>query len=1260
MKLLFCAVAFFCLFYSSIAADSNPNTVGWRLLMDNKPSEARDAFMKNADGLDMAVRGEALRGLSEVCDFLGESSDALRYYFQSGLVEKNPRLFAAGIMNVYPFRSGASTASIKEGYKLLEQFAKKNGLYSGEFQDLLANRYLSDGHVGAAGRIVTAMGCIMNWMAIGPFDNTSNYGYNTAFPPESEINFSKTYPAKDGNEARWFALDNTAATGWIFTENHSSSVNSVFYYYCTVKSPKEQPVILSFGASGSFKIFLNGSVTLADSVFRNTGVDQFMQRVTLGKGDNLLLVKLCHEGGNLWSGSGKLSNFNLRFLDDHFSPIKNISTAPTAPLKPFATKAAYARLAPSPLADSILQPLKNRVEKNPDDLDAALLGMHYLNAMERTDEGQTLAAKYVERYPKSSLWRQLYGESLIRAKKHTEGETELRTSFTLCAGNRGAWENELEMIARTSDPRKVLEFIANSPQAFSSSLDALMASVKAHLELGNRAEALKVVGEIERNHSSDFPAVVMLGEIYREQGEVRKAQNLAKNYLNHDRTNIDLYKIMATSSLKQGDMPKAVSLILDALEYSPLSADLYYSLANMYYSIKKFDKALAYIEKCISIMPADANALNLKGNILVSLGDRQRALAAFDEAIRFTRDDFNAWENIRVLQNKPTLESLSPLPQVDSVIKASKEWAHRNYENGSILSLIQDVFFYPSRCSRERTFMVVHLPTQEAIDAWKERSIGYNRYFQQLTIERALSYTASGSQVRADIMENKIVFKSLQPGDCIVLEWSLKNYFSGEMARHVYGEEDFTHDCPVFDSNLRLVTPAADTIPFSLYGDSISVTTTSHDDYRVTQFRRQGYKNPLDETFPAADWPQKRKVTYSTFEGWADIVKWYDGVTRHKLDNTIELKALADSLFRTSATPQEKVTALHRYMTGTIRYSYVPFRQSNWIPQDARDVLATKIGDCKDMASLGKSLLDYAGIPAFLVLVNTNVRYFTDHAFVGPDFNHCILCYTLDGKDRFMDLTDNDLSLASLPKDDQGAMALIIRPGEKALTVLPCDKPEKRVKRRSITAIIDTAGVLKERGATLRTGIYAAQYREIFRFQSEEKQRSVMHKILARYYPELTLDTFSIDTALNSVGDSLTYRYGFTAKNAATFSAATAILPLHTPDKIEPDDYPVENKRFFPVDMYHADYDICSLETKGELIFPKKWKPISLPQKVALSSPWGSYRFEFHQKGTTISYTRTATFNFNAVVPLESYERLKTFLNTISKADAVQLLFYTR
>jgi hypothetical protein len=34
--------------------------------------------------------------------------------------------------------------------------------------------------------------------------------------------------------------------------------------------------------------------------------------------------------------------------------------------------------------------------------------------------------------------------------------------------------------------------------------------------------------------------------------------------------------------------------------------------------------------------------------------------------------------------------------------------------------------------------------------------------------------------------------------------------------------------------------------------------------------------------------------------------------------------------------------------------------------------------------------------------------------------------------------------------------------------------------------------------------------------------------------------------------------------------------------------------------------------------------------------------------------------NFNAVVPAAEHGRLKAFLNKVSKADAIQVLFYTK
>jgi len=1245
----------------SSAIPGNPNTQAWQLLMDNKPVEAKTVFQKNTGAGDKQIAGEAYRGLSAVADFFGDNTEVASCAFKSCNADKNIVLFAAAQLKTFAFARLSDGYKIREGYDLLRELSKKPSLFSGEFSESLAERYVNDGNTSDALRIVKNMGVPRSWMCIGPFDNISNAGYNTVYPPENEIDFLKTYPGKDGNLTKWNSLENRTPDGWLFMEHYTKARDAVFYFYANVNSAAEQEAYCAFGASGSFKIFVNGSCICADSVFRNTGTDVFLPKAILHKGTNTILVKLCHEQGMHISEDEKLSNFQLRFIDKSYVPLKNITystAAVSTKAKSGAPTDAFVGVQ-SPIIDSIVNTLTSRLTKNENDIDAAILLMQTYNGFEKTDEGQILARKYLKKFPGSSYWQQLYAESLFRSKKFTEAGTALKTAYSACPLNMMAWSQELRMVAERSDPRKVLDFIASSPEQEKASLAALLAVTNANASLDNKSEFQKNITDLEARFITDKTACAVLAGVYLEQGQAKKAEDILKNYLAHAHTDSKMYTALASLTLKQGDLSKATDVFLEGLTYDPDDASVYLILANLYFSSKKPEMAKEFIDKCLAIAPFDAKGLNLKGNILLTLGDKQKAKQTFTDATNFTSDNFNAWDNIRSLDGKQALESMAPLPSVDSIISATKTWAGRSFESGAILSEINDIFLYPNRRSEERTFFVLALPTQKAIDMWKEYEIGYNSHFQVLHITKAMSYRADGSQVQADVSHNKVVFKSLQPGDCIALEWTLKNYYIGEMARHTCGSQEFGLSYPSHDTRLRLVTPVADSIPYHVYGDSIRTTVKTIDDYRVTEFAHPAYQNKLDESFVATDWPGKEKVNYSTFTNWNNIAVWYDDLTRSKLITTLELTALADSLFATCKTPLEKVAKVHEFITGSIRYSFVSFRQSGWIPQDAHDVLATKIGDCKDMASLGKSLLDIAKIPSCLVLVNTYVRHFTDQMYVGPDFNHCILCYTIDNTDRYLDLTASELPMTTLPKGDQGAMALCIRKDTRGLVTLPFDKCENRIKQRTITATLDTNGTLHETAQTLRTGVFAGDYREYFRFLSDEKKNAVMHQILANTHPDVTLDTFTF-TGLNTVSDSLGTFVKSTAKNTVTFSGTTAIFPLKISDNVQSDEYPVEQKRNFPIDMNHAWYDISSCNLTCELSYPSTWKPISLPSTTTLSSPYGTYKIEFAQHGANITCRRVAKFTLDKQIPVSEFGQLKTFLNGVSKSDAVQLLFYTK
>ena len=81
-------------------------------------------------------------------------------------------------------------------------------------------------------------------------------------------------------------------------------------------------------------------------------------------------------------------------------------------------------------------------------------------------------------------------------------------------------------------------------------------------------------------------------------------------------------------------------------------------------------------------------------------------------------------------------------------------------------------------------------------------------------------------------------------------------------------------------------------------------------------------------------------------------------------------------------------------------------------------------------------------------------------------------------------------------------------------------------------AVIDEHGALRESVSTLRTGRFAGEFRERFRFLPEERRIADMHQILAQTYPDVTLDTFAV-SGLNRVGDSISSVVASTARNTS-------------------------------------------------------------------------------------------------------------------------------
>ncbi len=454
-----------------------------------------------------------------------------------------------------------------------------------------------------------------------------------------------------------------------------------------------------------------------------------------------------------------------------------------------------------------------------------------------------------------------------------------------------------------------------------------------------------------------------------------------------------------------------------------------------------------------------------------------------------------------------------------------------------------------------------------------------------------------------------------------------------------------------------MVTPKDDTIPYKVYGSQIKNSAEEVDQYRIRSFSVESKNESSPKRFIPSDFEAKPKVVYSNFENWQEVSSWYDELSSHKQQKTTQLSATADSLFQGLSNPLEKVKKVYDYIYDNISYSSVPFRQSGWVPQNAQDVLMTKIGDCKDMASLGKALLNIGGVESYLVLENGNQRYFTDHTYMGPNFNHCILGYKVNDSLEFVDFTTKYTPFGSIPKYIQGTMALVVNDSSNALIKLPMDAPKSRRKIRKSVVILKDDKSVQATVHTQRVGSFADDFRYYYRSSSEKEQKESMKNILSKRFADLELKVFTVPN-LTKADDSLEYTYAYEARNALVLSGNMAIYTVDVPDEISAGSFPTDTTRTEPIDMGYRSLAIGTFNSTTEITIPTEWKLTTTPDNIEIKTENMSYSLRYTKNGNEkITITREVETNYNRLFTANEFKADIIALKNASQSDNIQLLF---
>lgn len=175
-------------------------------------------------------------------------------------------------------------------------------------------------------------GFLASWSLVGSFDNKEMAGFDVAYGPENDVvnvDLTASYTALDGKPTTWQKVTTDDSVGNVDLNKIIGKVKgATVYAYTTFKSDEERKAQIRIGSANATKIWLNGKLVMSNEIYHNSNsIDKFIGDVTLAKGENKILMKVCqNEQTQPWAQDWQ---FQFRICDSTGKAIPEF-TSPAA------------------------------------------------------------------------------------------------------------------------------------------------------------------------------------------------------------------------------------------------------------------------------------------------------------------------------------------------------------------------------------------------------------------------------------------------------------------------------------------------------------------------------------------------------------------------------------------------------------------------------------------------------------------------------------------------------------------------------------------------------------------------------------------------------------------------------------------------------------------------------------------------------------------------------------------------------------------
>jgi hypothetical protein len=479
---------------------------------------------------------------------------------------------------------------------------------------------------------------------------------------------------------------------------------------------------------------------------------------------------------------------------------------------------------------------------------------------------------------------------------------------------------------------------------------------------------------------------------------------------------------------------------------------------------------------------------------------------------------------------------------------------------------------------------------------------------------------------------------------------------------------EFQEHDPVRESRYSLQVPAGWEYKASwLNHPEVKPTQTGSNSWQwvvsdIKAIRYEAFMPPLDGVAGrmVLSFFTSEKIALNSNVDWDAMGKWYSNLIGQRIDSSPEVKQQVAALTASKTTPLQKMQAVAGFVQQDIRYVAIELGVGGYQPHAASEVFAHRYGDCKDKATLVRSMLREIGIDSYHVVIYTERGAVTPQTPAHHGFNHAILAIKLPngladpsliaifehpklGKLLFFDPTNDLIPFGQLPGYLQANYGLLVTPDGGELVELPQQPSAMNSIQRTAKLTLNTAGMLKGEVKEMRLGERASSERWRLRTVAKDTDRiKPIEDLLSN-----SLSSFHITRAtlinLQQTDQPFGFNYSFESPNYAKNAGNLLLVRPRVIGVKGLGFLETKEPRKFPIEFEGPARDTDAFE----ITIPAGYVVDDLPPAVDVDLGFASYHAKTVVNGNVVDYTRTFEVK-ELSVPVNKAEDLRKFYRIIA------------